>query len=364
MGTNVDYNDDYDQDCIKDGKFFSSQNPKSLYFHPLIHRTLILIEQINFTEDGPFHTRIFIDAFLPSLEGNRIFPLFNYRCADKIERTSQNFYEKDSRKRLTKQLVAVSYSLTSQNNRENLSVSIEQQILKDKVEELQNVKENLVANTVQQMKKDKVEEFQNVKEIVKKFEVVDKVEGAQLQTIEELQHLNKAEVIQKLEKVEKIQESEQNEVSQKIVAVKDLEKTQEIEEMHKIEEMNEVVELQQLQEVEVVPPSTVKDSDHTTSVETSIEDKQKKIENERKGEASVNLDRKIDQSVVLTRVDSLTSDEEKLLQKLLHALLGNEELVDFFCEKVISKIAARNDFCGAKCRGKCGGLNTPSEKSK
>lgn len=323
----------------------------TLYIHNLI-------EQINFTEDGPLHTRIFIDAFLPSLEGNRIFPLFNYRCADKIERTSQNFYEKD-RKRLAKQLVAVSTSLTSQNNRENLSVSTEQQIQKEKVEELQNVRENLGVSmdTVQPMQKEKVEEFQNVKEIIKKYEEVDKVEGTQLQTIEELQHLNKAEEIQKLEKVGKIQDSELNEESQKIVVVIDIEKTQEIKELHKIEKMNEVVQLQKLQEVEVVPTSTVRDSDHTAAVETSIEDKQKKIVNERKEEASVNLDRKIDQSVALT----LTAEEDKLLQKLIHALLGNEEFVNFFCEKIISKIATRNDFCGSTCKGKCGGLNIPSK---
>lgn len=70
------------------------------------HAKKRLIERI-LTEDGPLSTRIFIDAFLPSLEGNRIFPLFNYRCAEKIERSDEDFYEKN-RKRLHKHLSAVS----------------------------------------------------------------------------------------------------------------------------------------------------------------------------------------------------------------------------------------------------------------
>lgn len=61
---------------------------------------------VNFAEDGPLYTRIFIDAFLPSLEGNRIFPLFNYRCAEKLERSNKDYYER-KRKSSQKQLPVV-----------------------------------------------------------------------------------------------------------------------------------------------------------------------------------------------------------------------------------------------------------------
>lgn len=92
-GKNFDHEND---------ELFSSQNPKS----SLNKRFISSIISDNFAEDGPLYSRIFIDAFIPSLEGNRIFPLFNYGCAEKRERSNKDFYER-KRKLSQKQLPVV-----------------------------------------------------------------------------------------------------------------------------------------------------------------------------------------------------------------------------------------------------------------
>lgn len=194
----------------------------------------------------------------------------------------------------------------------------------------------------------KVEEIQNVEELqnVKDLQIVEQTRiEDQSQKTDELRELNKVEEIQKSEKVE-VQG----------LAVK-------TEEMHKVNEMEEVLELQKGQTVEerqaeVLPPSVTTNSDHPAAVEKSIEhDKVKSKLNEKKSEAVETVDGTMDQSVTVPQVEPPSAEEEKFLQKIFRALFENQELIDFLCEKVISKIAARNDFCGPNCKGSCGGLN-------
>lgn len=261
------------------------------------------------------HSRIFIDVFLPSLEGNRIFPLYNYRCADKIERTSKDFYEKN-RKRLNKQLLPVSSSdghcedTAAKQNRRGKSVELHS------VQEIRSGEES-------REELQKIQELQNVEHRV----------------------------------VEPNQELEDG--KKKIVVGEGLENAKQIEELNKVEERQELLELrkeEERQDESLPHPVTATKSDHLASADSNqIE----ATHNERKGKEAEIVDRKTNQP----QVDPLSAEGDELLQKIFRALMANEELIDFFCEKVISKLAERNDFCGPHCKGVCGGLNKPSEQT-
>lgn len=314
-----------------------------------------------FTEDGPLYTRIFIDAFLPTLESNRIFPLFNLRCAEKIERTSENFYE-NSRKRTSKKLGAVTSLECSQDNLENRdesaagATSQNQEIRNENVIELQHGDEIRNADVEERRKLNKIE----------------RVQDDQQRKIEERRDVKKAEEDQDMERVQNVEEFDQNKNLQAIASVPNEEKAsvpggekaREIEKLHETKEKDEVITECQKGDEEILPASITTDSDHPAAVGV-VDSHQKSTENERKDEkATEYVDRNVDKSVALTHTDQLTEEEKKLFQKLFRALLDNDELLDLLCEKVISKIAARNDFCGPNCMGTCGGLNKPSKQNK
>lgn len=204
----------------------------------------------------------------------------------------------------------------------------------------------------------KVEELRNVQELqnVEELQNVVKLQKVeQSQKSDQLQELNRVEENQKLETV---QELGQKEKLQKDVEVQGLDKA-----AGKVKETEEVSVLQEGQKLEerkaeVLSPSVATNSNHPDAVVDSIaHDKIKSNLDEKKPKASENVNQKTDQLASLPQVEPLSTEEEKLLQKLFRALLENQELIDFLCEKVISKIASRNDFCGSNCNSSCGGLN-------
>ncbi|KAG4074855.1 hypothetical protein HA402_009280 [Bradysia odoriphaga] len=282
FGQNFDEND----------KRFMSQNPK---------------------KDGPLSARIFIDSFFPSLEGNRIFPVFNYRCAEKIQRVSNNFTERN-RKRLNNQLAPVSSSTTIQEAEDDSRRNSTEQQIQQK-ENLQNGEKIL-----------KVREYQN--------EEMNK-QGNKSQKTEAIRDPNKDEELEQLGKDGQMQKLQQNVESTQAVRIYEV---QEVDELHKVKEVEETL----------VSETNGDRVNRANAVDHSMVDNGKK-------------ENKTAEPVQQTVPQNQTAAEENLLQKVLRTLMMNEELIDFFCEKVIAKIAARNDFCGPNCKGICGGLNDPQK---
>ncbi|XP_037048685.1 uncharacterized protein LOC119083148 [Bradysia coprophila] len=276
-------------------KRFTSQNPK---------------------KDGPLSARIFIDAFFPSLEGNRIFPVFNYRCAEKIQRANNNFTERN-RKRLNNQLAPVSSSTTMQEvEDDSRETSIEQQ-----KEDLQKGEKIL-----------KVKEYQN-KEVHKK--------GDESQRTEAIRDPNKVEEMEQQGKDDKKQKLHQNVESKEVVRKHDV---QQAEELHKVKEVEETL----------VSETNCDRRNRTNVVDHSmVDNEEKQYETAERAQQTLSQNQ--------SKREEPSAAEEELLQKVLRTLMVNEELIDFFCEKVIAKIAARNDFCGPNCKGICGGLNDPQK---
>lgn len=214
-----------------------------------------------------------------------------------------------------------------------------------KVEELGKVEQFQAEHKVEELHKSK--EFQQVKEI----EVLQKVEN--LQEVEELQDVEEVQVLQN---------------------VKELQKIEEIQELHNVEETQEIVEVPSVQEVEeqheeiantTGTNKVLDDKDESPQfVEKNIEiaEKEVKTSNVEMSEQAKDVlgnNSKADVPASPIHAEQPSEEEQKLMHKVLRAMLANEELIDIFCEKVISKIAARNDFCGPNCGSTCGGLNKP-----
>lgn len=115
--------------------------------------------------------------------------------------------------------------------------------------------------------------------------------------------------------------------------------------------------------------------EHTIAEENTLEDNQMEEECSKVSEETTEIENALqsspeelsDQEKVVPAVSSieveqLSDEEQQFMLKVFRAILANEQLIDIFCEKVISKIAARNKFCGPDCGHGCGGLNSlPAE---
>lgn len=205
----------------------------------------------------------------------------------------------------------------------------------------------------------KQEELHKSKEFHQIDEVLQKVE--KLQVVEELQNVEEVQSLEQLQNVKQDREDK-------------LQDIEEIQELHNVEQMLEVLQLQSVQQVEEQQEEVIKSADMNT-LEDNTESTQANQRTEKANNAvkssTVELSEQTKDSAVLATASKLDADgqlieveppseeEEKLLLKVLRALLANDELIDIFCEKVISKIAARNDFCGVNCGSTCGGLNKP-----
>ncbi len=118
-------------------------------------------------------------------------------------------------------------------------------------------------------------------------------------------------------------------------------------ESQKVNEVGKVLEnIQKIEEVfqKQIPATT------TNEIVSSPDNQTKTKLDERRDQANEKV----------AHADKSSTEDDTLLQRVLRTLVDNEELVDFLCEKVISKIAARNDFCSPNCKNTCGGLNKPS----
>lgn len=309
----------------------------------------------HFTDDGPLQQRIFIDTFQPSLEGNRIFPLFNFRCVEKIERNSKDFYEKKRNRKLG--------VVSSEERRYSLIVESE---------ETQNVA--LVGGRGED---ENVEKLKKVTELGE--EESEKVD--QLRKTDERRDVTAVKETKKLDKMDRIEEGHEK-VTQTIV---DRQGVQRVDEKRNIasEKAQEVqgkakVEVQEQQVSNTKGKQggqgvgATKQGAGATKQETGTATQvtgaaTKGTATTEQGAGGCNRseadskpgERKTDSSA---KDDKSSTIDDQLMKKILRTLMENQELVDFFCEKVISKIAQRNDFCGPNCGSTCGGLNKPSEK--
>lgn len=155
----------------------------------------------------------------------------------------------------------------------------------------------------------------------------------------------------------KMQKIHQKVESQEVVRVHDL---QQVKELHKVKEVEETLMLDtnsgDNNRKKVVDNSMVNNVNKSIVGENKLETAEKVTENAQHATAE-----HVAQTVLQNQPQPSSNAEENLLQKVLRMLMENEELINFFCEKVITKIAARNDFCGPSCNGICGGLNNPSK---
>lgn len=127
-----------------------------------------------------------------------------------------------------------------------------------------------------------------------------------------------------------------------------------------MDRLQEITNLQETSEVEEVKELEKGQEFQKVELEKVVEEG-KEVEELIETTENVGL---FDHSTLSPLVQHLSSEEDQLFQKIFGALKENEDFIKFICEKVISMLAARNDFCGPNCKGCCGGLNKPSEQSK
>lgn len=215
----------------------------------------------------------------------------------------------------------------------------------------------------------KEEELQKVVELQKVEEPRKVVEVPPMQKLKEMQkadeirtfnHSNEEIEVVALHIVEKIQT---------LRKAGELQSVEEIHDLHRGNEMVEVIVLESVEErqEEIVltlatAEENLQENQKTSNKKTTDVPKNVVQSNPVKQEKvleSVPPASNADPNVEVShrQVEKPSAEEEKLMQKVMHVLLANEELIDIFCDKVIAKLAARNDFCGPNCNSTCGGLN-------
>lgn len=224
----------------------------------------------------------------------------------------------------------------------------------------------------------RLEDPKNIEKILKVKEYQDDRKGDKSRTTDGPgQSYKNKELEQQAEKKKKLHHSVE---SQEVVQIHDL---QQMEELHQVKEVEETLRPNSDRPNAINEQSTMNKQDQFSTGgkndESTGNNQNQPIIGVQKVDSMVNnqnqaIDEKRNETTKQGYVTQNepqkqakrgepSADEENLLQKVLRILMENEELIDFFCGKVIAKIAGRNDFCGPNCKGACGGLNDPSKKS-